>query len=152
VTIAFEDAGYLVEVIPAFDHVLSFQMSPLPGGLIGTFTPLHPLATSKEMLGRQILENIAKAGDDLEGEAEGDLYQNAIHGFRFNTSTLVRADARFPEHSGVKGSRPGFMKTGHRYRWGDTQTRSFNVRNEGPRPFAGSFSIHGKGSPLASVR
>jgi tetratricopeptide (TPR) repeat protein len=75
VTIAFEDAGYLVEVIPAFDHVLSFQMSPLRGGLIGTFTPLHPLATSKEMLGRQILENIAKAGDELAREIDALLAQ-----------------------------------------------------------------------------
>ncbi len=75
----------------------------------------------------------------VEGEAEGYLYQQAIYGFRFNTSTLVGSEASFPEHPRVNGIEAWIYEDWPPLPVGDQKPRSFSARNEGPLPFAGTF-------------
>jgi tetratricopeptide (TPR) repeat protein len=60
-TASFRDAGYFVEVIPAGDHELSFQLDLNRGTMIGTHSPLHSLATPDDPLIRRLLEGISES-------------------------------------------------------------------------------------------
>lgn len=90
-----------------------------------------------------IVLNVAGRGITvwIYGSADAYLYENLVHGFRFHTAVLEKAETVPVEHPNVTGIQAWIYKDWPPVPLLDLQAREVKAEKKGSLPFAGQFSI-----------